>query len=246
MIPVVQVGPVAFPLPGLILLAGVWIGMWLAEKYANLYEIKPVELYNVMFIGLVAWVIGGRLGYVVRYWEIFIKDLAAIFSRNLGLFEPIAGVICAAIALLIYAQRKGLPLWHLLGALTPFFAVMMVSLACSNLSSGKAFGSPSNLPWAIQLWGVHRHPTQVYQILLSSAILGLTWPRKGILWHPQPAITFLRFLALTAASLVLVEAFRGDSVLLNFGLRQNQILSWLILVSSLAGLWYFQARQAQT
>jgi phosphatidylglycerol:prolipoprotein diacylglycerol transferase len=127
--------------------------------------------------------------------------------------------------------------------LTPFFAILSLSMAFSHLASGNAFGSPTSLPWAIDLWGMPRHPTQIYEILLSIGILILIWPGKGLLWDSQPGVTFLRFLALTAIGVILLEAFRGDSILIIQGLRRDQVIAWITLAASLIGLWILYTKR---
>ena len=61
MFPVLQIGPLALPVPGLALLIGVWIGLWLAEIEAARLGIGPETVYNLAFIGLVAGLLGARL-----------------------------------------------------------------------------------------------------------------------------------------------------------------------------------------
>ena len=243
MLPILQIGPVSLPLPGLIILAGIWIGLTVAEKYSEIHHIKPADLTNLIFISLLSFLVGGRLGYVIRYWEAFSQDLAGIISRNLELFDLSTGFLCAVLAFIIYCQRKELPAWQTLDSLTPFFAIISLSIAFSHLASGSAFGSPTTLPWAIDLWGMPRHPTQVYEILLSIGVLILIWPGKGLLWDSQPGVTFLRFLGLTSIGVILLEAFRGDSIMMLQGLRRDQVIAWLILAANLTGLWILYTKR---
>ena len=243
MLPILQIGPVSLPLPGLIILAGIWIGLSVAEKYAAINHIKSTDITNLIFTCLISFLVGGRLGYVIRNWDAFSQDLAGIISRNLELFDLLTGILCALLAFIIVCQRKELPVWQTLDSLTPFFALISLSIAFSHLASGNAFGSPTTLPWAIDLWGMPRHPTQIYGILLSIGILILIWPGKGFLWDSQPGVPFLRFLALTAIGVIIIEAFRGDSVLILLGLRRDQVIAWLILAASLAGLWTLSSKR---
>ena len=74
-------------------------------------------------------------------------------------------------------QRRHLPLWRSLNALTPSLSAFPVSVGVAHLSSGDAFGTPASMPWAIELWGARRHPTQVYEILLGLLTFGRMAPR---------------------------------------------------------------------
>jgi prolipoprotein diacylglyceryltransferase len=90
------------------------------------------------------------------------------------------------------------------------------------------------LPWAIELWGTARHPSQVYAILLAVAVavaihkLGRGPAFSGLL--------FLAWLAMTAASRLFLEAFRGDSAIVLGSLRAAQLISLIVLGAALLGL----------
>lgn len=242
MLPVLQIGPLALQTPGLILLAGLWIGLSLAERQAKRYGVQPGVLDNLILLVMVAGVLGARLAYVVRYPAVFSENPASILSLNPGLLDPWGGLAAAVLAGLIYGQRKKLPFGSTLDALTPALAVMGVALALSHLASGSAYGAPTDLPWAIDLWGAERHPTQVYEILAASLILLIVWPGAG-LWDRyagradlRPGVRFLGFAALSAFARLFLEAFRGDSVLLPGGFRSAQVLAWLVLFACLWGI----------
>jgi phosphatidylglycerol:prolipoprotein diacylglycerol transferase len=241
MLPVLNIGPLALQTPGLVLLIGLWLGLTLAEKFSAKRGVPPNLLYNLTFVALVAGVIGARLAYLLRYPEAFASSPLSLISLNPGLLDPMGGMALAVIAGAIYAQRKKLALWPMLDALTPLLAVMAIALGVSHLASGAAFGATTNVPWAIELWGAKRHPSQVYEILAAVVILLILWPGR---WNEQePAGRyFLLFMALSALARLVLEAFRGDSLLLTSGWRAAQIGAWLLLAASLWGLRRLQAR----
>lgn len=239
MLPVIQIGPLALQAPGLALLLGIWLGLSLAEKHAARHGVSPSKLYNLVFIALIAGLIGARLVYALRYPEAFLASPLSIFSLNPGLLDGLGGAVIGAIAALAYAQRSKLPLWPTLDALTPGLAVFMIGLGAAHFAAGTAFGAPTTLPWGVHLWGETRHPSQLYEILAAALILALLWPGKERLAMPLPGHYFLNFAALSAAARLLLEAWRGDSALLPGGLRLAQVIAWLILA---ACLWAWQAR----
>ncbi len=134
----------------------------------------------------------------------------------------------------------GLPLWPALDALTPGLAAVMIAIGLAHIASGDAFGSPADLPWAIQLWGARRHPTQIYETLAAALIFASTLQRPTP--YPFPGSAFLRFAAITAAARLFLEAFRGDSLLMLGGIRTMQVVSLAVLMLALLGMHLLATR----
>jgi phosphatidylglycerol:prolipoprotein diacylglycerol transferase len=243
MLPILQVGPLALPTPALAILLCTWLGLNLAERHADRYGLKSAQVYNLVMILLVAGLIGARLTYILRYPKIFAASPVSIVSLNLGLLDPVGGLVIGVLAGLVYAQRKKIPLWNALDALTPALGMLALGVALSHLASGAAFGAPSDLPWAINLWGANRHPSQVYEVIAAAIILAIIWPGRETGRQRRPGMAFLLFVALSAGARLLLEAFRGDSAFIFLGLRRAQALAWLALAGSLAGLYRLAQRE---
>jgi phosphatidylglycerol:prolipoprotein diacylglycerol transferase len=213
----------------ILLVAAAWIGLTFAEKRAERYGISKDELNNITFYGLLAFIVGGRLSFVLQNISIFLKSPTGIISINPDIFDPIGAIAVAVMVALIYGQHRNLPLWPTLDALTPFFAILFIGIGLSHLAAGTAFGKETDLLWGIDLWNATRHPTQIYETLASLLIFGLLWFQKQ---NPRPGILFLTFVSLTAASRLFTEAFRGDNAFIFNNLNQNQVMAWVILAAS--------------
>ncbi|MBI5955109.1 MAG: prolipoprotein diacylglyceryl transferase [Chloroflexi bacterium] len=210
----------------ILLLLATWIGLTLAEKRAERYGIGKDDINNLTYYGLIAFVVGGRLSFVLQNLSAFIKSPLGIISINPDIFDPLGGIAVAVITAAIYGQRRGLKLWNTLDALTPFFAVLSVGIGLSHLAAGTAFGMETDVAWGINLWNATRHPTQIYETAASLLIFGLVWFQKQ---NPRPGLLFLAYAALTAAAQLFIQAFRGDSALILNGLRQGQVIAWVAL-----------------
>ncbi len=232
MLPILQLGPLALPVPPLVLLIGVWVGLSLSEKYAPRFGVDSSSLYNLVWVGLLAGIVGARLAYVARFPEAFTSNPLGALTPRPVMLDGQAGLLFGILAALIYGQRKHVPFWPALDAFTPALMVFAIALGLSQLASGSAFGAPTNLPWGIYLWGEVRHPTQIYAILTAAATAALIWPRKAAGSRP-PGALFLAFLALTAVGWMLTAAFRGDALLVLGGVRVSQVAAWLALAFSL-------------
>ena len=230
MLPVLQIGPVGIPVPAFSLLLGVWLGLSLAERHAPRFGVDGNRLFSLALTALLSGLAGARLAYAARYSRAFIEAPLNLLSPRPELLDPWGGLAAGLIGALIYAQRKEMRLWPTLNALTPAFAVFAVALGISQLASGDAFGAPTAVPWAIELWGARRHPTQIYETLLALLILAACWPAGPLGRRPD---YFLIFTAASALARIFIEAFRGDSVLVFSGFRLAQLAAWLVLAASL-------------
>ncbi|MEZ0395657.1 MAG: prolipoprotein diacylglyceryl transferase family protein [Anaerolineales bacterium] len=227
MLPTLRIGPLSIQTPGLLLLIGVFLGLSLAERFAARRGLPPERMYSLVFILFLSGIAGARLSFAAQHAAAFRAAPLSLLALDPALLDPFGGLATAGLAALVAGRRWRLSLWATLDAFTPALAVSAVFIGLANLASGRAFGAPTDLPWGIPLWGEVRHPTQIYQAVGSAMILAGLWKRFG---RPAlPGNLFLQFTALTAGLILFLEAFRGDSLLVAGGLRQTQVLAWLIL-----------------
>ncbi|MBI3161409.1 MAG: prolipoprotein diacylglyceryl transferase [Chloroflexi bacterium] len=211
----------------ILLIIAAWIGLLFAERRTERHGVEKAHINNILFYGILAFIVGGRVSFILQNISIFSKTPLSAFSINPDLFDSLGGIAAAFIFGLIHGQRKQLPFWNVLDALTPFFAILAIGLGLSHLAAGTAFGKETSLPWGINLWNAVRHPTQIYEALASTLTFILLWPKKH---DSRPGLLFLTFAALTAASQLFIQAFRGDGTFILTNLRQGQVGSWGVLL----------------
>jgi len=236
MLPIIQIGPLAIQTQGIVLLLGLWIGMVFADRYAPQRGQNSNTLYNLVFISLISGLIGGRITYIFRYIDIFAKNPSNIFSINPDLFDPVGALVIGLIAGYIYSRKKKLDLLSTLDSLTPLLAVFAIAVAVSNLTSGVRYGVETDLPWAIEIWGANRHPTQIYEIISAVIILFIFWPSLKIWRTTYPGVYFLAYVSLTVSSILFLEAFQSNSATIFGGFRSVQIIAWFSLLISFWGI----------
>ena len=243
MLPILQIGPLAIQMPGLLLLAGVWIAVSLTDREAPRYSMKPSTLSNMILMGLVVGILSARLWYAIRFFEIYLDNPLSVLSLNPTTLSPLEGALTGLAAAAYYGYRKGLALWPTLDVLTPGLAAFGLAVGFAHLASGDAFGAVTTMPWAIELWGALRHPTQIYEVLAAGFIFWLIWEirRKT----PVSGFLFLTWVALTALSRLVIEAFRGDSIIAYGSLRSAQLGSLGVLAIALIGMHLLARAQAQ-
>ena len=242
MFPILDVGPAAIQLPGLILLLGYWLSLNLAGRRGKAEGLPEDAIFNAGFIALLVGLVGARLGYVALHWTAYQNDLWGVLALTTGALSiPIGALIGAGIAA-IYFWRFRLSPPVLLDALAPAFALLFAFISLADLSSGSAYGATNNLPWAIELWGARRHPTQIYELLAALATLGLLFYsiRRR---RPFPGVLFLLFLLVYGASRLFLEAFRAEPWLLPGGYRAVQVVGLAVVILS---AWLMSQRAVQT
>ena len=241
MFPILSIGGLAIQVPELLILVGLWTGLSAAERSAHRHGIPAETLYNLVFFSLIAGVIGARLAYVGRHLDVFVRNPLGLFSLRPELLDPLGGLAAVVLVGVFLIQRRGLRLGPVLDALTPLFAVVMIAVPAANFASGDAYGAPAALPWSVELWGAKRHPAQVYEFLAALGVfIYLVVQAKT---EKSPAGTlFLNFVALSAATRLFLEVFRGDSPVFGPGLRVVQLAAWVVMASALFGLWRLMRR----
>ena len=250
MLPFVNVGPFLIQLPGLALLAGVWLGSDLAEREARrvagatpVDSPWPAAVNNLIFVGLAAGLAGARLAYAARFAAVYLANPLSLLALTPATMSPAWGVAAGIVAAGVYGMRRRLPLRPSLDALAPGLAIFLVALGVGHLLSGDAFGAPAYggdgrtpLPWAMYLWDDYRQPTQVYEIVAALAVSAVSLRRP--FGSSGRGLNFLLVIALAAAARVFVEGFRGDSLIWPGGFRAAQVVGLATLGAS---LWLMRA-----
>lgn len=235
MFPIFQVGPAAVPLAPIILLIGVFISATLVERHAARLGLDQNVVSNMLYIALAAGLVGARLVYVLLHLDAFVSDPLGIVLPTPTTLDPLGGLAVAVLAGALYARKYHLPSWRTLDALAPGIAALALAFGLAHLASGDAFGMSARLPWSIYLWDDYRHPSQVYEIIAALLILAAWWLVRER--SPFDGFQFLLIVALLAASVVLLEAFRGDSWLYD-GWRVAQALALGVLGAALVTMHF--------
>jgi len=231
MYPYLRLGPFLLQLPLLALLVGVWIGSSLTEKEAVRLKLPSASVANLIFVGLMAGMVGARLAYAARYLQAYLDNPLSLLALNLNTLAGFDGLLIGLVVAALYGWRKKLPLRLTLDALAPGLAAFMIALGVTHLLSGDAFGAPTELPWSIYLWNEFRHPSQIYEILAAVVILFIVIKRPQS--QAGDGINFLMWVALSSAARIFLEAFRGDSMIWPGGFRAAQVVSLIVLAITL-------------
>jgi phosphatidylglycerol---prolipoprotein diacylglyceryl transferase len=239
--PILDVGPAAIQLPGLILLVGFWLSLHLAARRARAAALPEEPVFNAGFFALLTGLIGARLGYVLLHWPAYQNDLLGILALTTGALSLPAGALVGGTVAALYLRRLHAPAAVVLDVLAPALALMFAFISLGQLSSGAGYGTRSELPWAIELWGARRHPAQVYERVAALATLGiLLWAGRR---RPYEGFLFHLFLLVYGTARFFLDAFHADSWILTGGYRAVQVLA---LVALIVALWLMKRQAAAT
>ncbi len=243
MIPTISLGPLSLPTYPLVMLVGYFIGLWFASKVAERRGIDPDHIFNMGFYGVIAGLIFGRLGHVVRYFSAYQTDVWSVFSPNMTAIEPLAVVLAAGGVVIWYQRKYQLPIPGLLDAFAGAGLVWLASLALAEGLNGLKFGEPTMLPWAIYQWNVARHPVQFYEFVGILVVMGGFW---GLLRRLQPGFAALFAIGGYAAVRLVVDAFRAEPALVGEGFRLSQVIAWIVLLLVLLVFYQFLGKDVNS
>jgi phosphatidylglycerol:prolipoprotein diacylglycerol transferase len=191
----------------LIAFAAAW---WLARRRAALpgSTWKPTDVDDFLFFAMLGVILGGRIGYTlfygIEYWRADPLYLLRIWEGGMSFHGGLMGVI---VALALFAKRRGRAVGDVFDFAAALPGLGIFAVRIGNFINGELWGKPSDMPWAMIVDGIARHPTQLYEALLEGALLGV------VLWwftataRPRYAATGL-FLVMYASGRLLVEFWR--------------------------------------
>jgi phosphatidylglycerol---prolipoprotein diacylglyceryl transferase len=235
MFPVINLGPVAIQSYGFILLIGVWLGLSWAEKNAKQYGIESDAVFTVIFGVAIATLLGARIGYVLVHFETFAENWTDIFALNLTIMDWASGVLVGALFLLIYLQRKKIPLWQYLDSMVPFLLVLNAAYAIATFANQTSIGSETALPWGMLVYEKVRHPVQLYHLLTAVFLILLFRPKsKKYLWMDRDTIKeggyFSLFLFVFAVSFGFIQTFRLNYPTVVGNINLYHFVGFLVIV----------------
>jgi phosphatidylglycerol:prolipoprotein diacylglycerol transferase len=233
----------AYPL---FLLIAVLAGLWLAARQARRLGLDADHVYNLGFYSLLATLLGARLAFVIGNWSAYRDAPLSALSPTTTAFAWPEGAVVGAIVALIYWLRYRLPVGPTLDAIAPGLALAMAVERLGAFLAGTNFGEPTGLPWGVFMWGQVRHPVQIYEMLALLVILAvLLWQQERrsfdeLRTSSFDGYTFVLFVALYAASRLVLEAFRADAALISGGLRAVQVIALGVV---LVAVYYLYRRR---
>lgn len=172
-----SLGPLAIRWYGLMYLAAFGFLWWLGRiRIARgLAPIGREQFDDLIFLGVLGTILGGRLGYVLFYKPGYYLEhpleIFAIWQGGMAFHGGFLGVL-AAVA--FFAWRRGVDWWRLMDFIAPCVPTGLAAGRLGNFINGELWGRPTDLPWGMVFRGagsLPRHPSQLYQFALEGVLL---------------------------------------------------------------------------
>lgn len=242
------IGPIPIRAYALLIVLGIVIAVWLGNKRYLARGGNPGVITAIAIWAVPFGIIGGRLYHVISDAQLYFgpagRGLGAAFriwDGGLGIWGAVA---LGALGAWIGARRAGVALPPVADAIAPGIALAQVIGRLGNWFNQELFGSPTTLPWALEIDVAHRpagyeafatfHPTFLYEALwMTGVVLVLIWADKR--FHLGHGRVFALYIALYCTGRLWIEALRIDAANTVLGLRLN---IWTALLVGVGALIY--------
>ena len=233
----IVLGPLHLRAYGLMIALGVIAAVELARRRWRARGHDPDEISGMALWAVPAGLIGARLYHVMTDWQRFEGrwiDAVKVWEGGLGI--P-GGIALGALAGVLYARHKKMPLGDLADTVAPALPLAQAIGRLGNWFNQELFGGPTSLPWGLEIDVAHRpdrylatetfHPTFLYEGLWNLALMALLIliDRKRVL---RPGSLFWVYVGGYFTGRLWVEAMRIDPASLIWGVRVN---IWMSLVA---------------
>ncbi|MBI5032024.1 MAG: prolipoprotein diacylglyceryl transferase [Chloroflexi bacterium] len=231
MMPIIQVGPASIQSLVLALLIAIWLGASITERQAKRRGIRSDDVWNIMLIGIAATILFGRIVFILQNSMIYASQPFDMFSLTASALSLDYGIAGGAIAAYTYVVWRNISFARFADALAPGALIALAIITIGQLLNGDAIGTPTDLPWAISLWGDLRHPVQIYLAMITLIGAIVVWQLARRPLHDGSIALFA--IAWYSAARVFIDGFRGDETLLGGGYRLSQMVAFIVLLMAL-------------
>lgn len=229
MLPTISIGPLVLPTAGLVYIVGAWVALTAVERSAKALKLDAEAVYGLSAVALAAGFVGARLLFVVLHWPAYSENLAGIIWPLTSGFDAWGGLFFAVVAAFLYGRAKQLPPAVTLDALAPGLLVALIAVSLADFLGGPGYGTETSVPWGLDVFGIRRHPVQLYEIVV--AVLALLVWRLAFNQRSFDGQLFLMSVAVYGAGRLIFDTYRANAWLTSGGYHVLQILSLAVLLT---------------
>ncbi|MBU1178642.1 prolipoprotein diacylglyceryl transferase [Patescibacteria group bacterium] len=223
----IPLGPVSIKTWGLMVALGFLAALLVGIAETKRHQIKSDHMYNIMLLGIIFGMLGGRLLYVIIHWSHYSQNLIGIFKLWEGGAIFYGGFFLAAAAIVFYFRKHKLPTWRMadISALAIAAGIFVGRIGCYLI--GDHMGKVTDFVTGVTYYGEIRHNTAMYSSLVGLIFFLVIWPlRKKIKTSGVIISLFLIWYSFTRFFIDQLRDFDWRV----YGLTGSQYLSVVILL----------------
>lgn len=227
------------------IVVGTLVSNYVGEKF---YSLKRETIIDLAPYLIIFGIVGARLYYCLLNFNFYLRFPTEIIALRHGGISIHGAIFGGLIGLLIFAHRKNLSAFKLSDVTCVGLAIAQSIGRWGNFFNSEAFGFPTNLPWKLYIAPQYRpipytesnyfHPTFLYESILDFGIFCLLFYLiKTSKIKQEGNLTFI-YLIVYSIVRIFVESLRIDSTCFIFGYPVAIVVSAVIIVISVAILFY--------
>lgn len=251
-----ELGPLELRAYGVMIALGVLAAVWMSRWRWEARGGDPEQISRIALWAVPAGLIGSRLYHVITDWRKFQEEgwleVFAIWEGGLGIPGGMAAGILVGLWMV---RRQGMDRGEALAAAVPALPLAQAIGRLGNWFNQELFGSPTDLPWGLEIAQAHRpaqyldvetfHPTFLYEAVwnLSLCALLVILDRNRLRRSAPSLVTDPRRVGRPGSLLAVyvcgyglgrlwIEAVRIDPASLLLGVRINIWMSLVLIVVS--------------
>lgn len=235
-------GPVPIRAYGLAILLGIIVCLWWTRRRYQARGGDPELVFDLAIWMVPLGIIGGRLYHVITSWQLYFgpngvpTNAWKIWHGGLGIWGAVAVGAGTGIFLL---RRRQLPVGPFADAVAVPLILAQAIGRWGNYFNQELFGSPTNLPWGLEISPSHRpigfeqvatfHPTFLYEMLWNLLVVGvlLVWEKRRNIYAGQ---LFALYICGYTLGRIWIEYLRIDEANHILGIRLNIWTSILVFI----------------
>lgn len=247
----ISIGPVSIHWYGIIILAGMLIGYYLANKETIKKGLPDSLFMDLMFYIIVCSLVGARLYYVFFNLDHYFFNPLDIIKVWEGGMAIHGGLIGGFLAGVIFSKVRGYSFFQLADIAAPSILLGQAIGRWGNFINQEAHGGPVAREFLENLMipefiinhmnidGTYYHPTFLYESIWSiiGVIILFLIRAKLPLGH-----TVLVYLIYYSIGRFFIEGMRTDSLMIGDMLRTAQVISVITIIVAIAILIYRQKK----
>lgn len=224
---------------GILIAIGMAACMLISLRRTAHTDIAKDKLLDGSMIAIFAGIIGARLYYVMFSFEMYKDNIGEILHIRSGGLAIHGGLILGSLALFVYCKKKDVNFLEFADLVIPGVALAQSIGRWGNFFNEEAYGSHTDLPFALNINGETVHPTFLYEslwCLLIFIVLSYIFYKR----HSFNGQLLFLYGMLYSAERFFVEGLRVDSLYF-MKMRQAQLIS--ILIFLVCALLYYSMRK---